>query len=191
MSEPIDVETKYLHSEPTPLQKAVEPCPFCGSTELTDMSRVPGCGVSCTTSGCAAEMANIPKHKWNTRSAAKQLEALQKEKEELKKLFFKEHLHTCLEHTDIERSEAHCPVCACLQLGTLKLALKKCAGALKEAGATIATAAKEQVKYPDHKRILFNGTDVTFKEMCDLTCDIANKALSDPLVKKVLEEQKK
>lgn len=188
MSEPIDVEAKYPNSEPTPLQKAVE----TPRTDAIVLSHIRDDSKHDDWLLRLNEMIPLARQlETELLSAAKQLEALQKEKEELKKLFFKEHLHTCLEHTDIERSEAHCPVCACLQLGTLKLALKKCAGALKEAGATIATAAKEQVKYPDHKRILFNGTDVTFKEMCDLTCDIANKALSDPLVKKVLEEQKK
>jgi len=49
--------------------------------------------------------------------------------------------------------------------------------AVIEAGATISTAGKEHVRYPDHKRILFNGEDVTFKEMCDRTLVILNESV--------------
>lgn len=71
------------------------------------------------------------------------------------------------------------------ELATTQAALKLVGEALKEAGDTIATAAKEKVYYPDHKRILFKGMDVTFKEMCELTCDIAKKALSHPAMKQL------
>lgn len=47
-------------------------CPFCGSKNLSDMSEVSGCGISCLTVGCAAEHANLPLEKWNTRATQTQ-----------------------------------------------------------------------------------------------------------------------
>lgn len=68
--------------------------------------------------------------------------------------------------------------------------LKVCKEALKEAGATISTTGKEQVRYPDHKRILFNGEDVTFKEMCDLTLTILDKAIKLPSIQALKDQTK-
>lgn len=192
MSEPINVEAKYPHSEPTPLQKAVE--------ELQKLITF-------------RRNLLLPDLNWMTitLSAAKQVEALQadnealsSERDDLKERFpttaqimvyyslLKKYKALQKENEELKNKFSdmiHLRDLAFNECDSLKLALKKCAEALKETGATIATAAKEQVKYPDHKRILFNGTDVTFKEMCDLTCDIANKALSDPLVKQLLESK--
>lgn len=85
-------------TDPTPLQKAVEllPCPFCGARAVIKQAGETrywwvGCEIHLCEEpkGCGVSRSAYDKQeaidRWNTRPAAKQLEALQKENEELKK----------------------------------------------------------------------------------------------------------
>lgn len=202
-------------TELTPLQKAIEPCPFCGGEAklIGDRISVKHLGVFCPLK--ANVLYDFQLTSWNTRSAAKQLEALQtdnealiSERDDLKERFPTTAqimvYHSLLKKYKALQKENEALTAALGELNNecqnhvehiepYKLALKKCAEALNNQVVT-----EHLIKCPDCIQALhFNLSDnhgfklnlcAEHLHLVVLAVSSKQKALSDPLVKQVVEE---
>lgn len=169
-------------NEQTELQKAVEllPCPFCGANPVIKQAGTTrywwvGCEIHLSEEprGCGVSRSAYEKQeaidRWNTRPAAKQLEALQNENKELKNAI------QLLEHGKYGRVDLTAQILSLQQeRDSLKSVLKQCGEAL------------EYVK--GHEHIGFDESNSHYNQFCPV-CVKVKKALSSPLLTQIMSEK--